>query len=102
MTVLELSGKRRAIDLTPARTSSFLSCHQLFLFAPLSLWTIYDNTKQEQEEGEKEEEKEERGRGEEVGGEEEEEEGEGTHLMGVYQIIHDPPCDTTKVHWRND
>jgi hypothetical protein len=30
------------------------------------------------------------------------EEGEGTHLMSVYQIIHDPPCDTTKVHWSND
>jgi len=27
MTVLELSGKRRAMDLTPARTSSFLSYH---------------------------------------------------------------------------
>jgi hypothetical protein len=26
MTVRELSGNRRAIDLTPARTSSFLSC----------------------------------------------------------------------------
>jgi hypothetical protein len=30
------------------------------------------------------------------------EEGEGTHLMSVYQIIHDPPSDPTKVHWSND
>jgi hypothetical protein len=53
----------------------------------------------------KEEEEEDGGGGwwvEEVGGEEEEEEGQSTHLMGVYQIIHDPPGDTTKVHWGND
>jgi hypothetical protein len=45
-----------------------------------------------------------RRRGKEIGrgAEEEEEEEEEAHLMSVYQIIHDPPSDTAKVHWSND
>jgi hypothetical protein len=45
-----------------------------------------------------------RRRGKEIGrgAEEEEEEEEETHLMSVYQIIHDPPSDTTKVHGCDD
>lgn len=66
MTVRELSGNRSAIDLTPARTSSFLSYHRISMSSTGPSFS------------------------------------EGTHLMSIDEVIHDPPGDTAKVHWSDD
>jgi hypothetical protein len=79
MTVLELSGKRRAIDLTPARTSSFLSYHQRLFCA--SVHCSLGDHKHMNTEGQEMKSRRKIGRrrrGKEIGrGEEEGDEGEG-------------------------